>query len=188
VAAEEGRWTVSADGARTGRGRSAGVRHPPETRARAVELRAAGRSIREIAAELGVNKSTVERWLAAPAVAAAVERITEAVAVRVEEAAVDRLAAARIASQDRLLGILPDAEEALGAIVRDADADPHARLRGIAMVQDRVLGKIPSPDKAGPAAIINVNHPSAREVAAVLDARPLDELRAAAYGNREPAR
>lgn len=37
--------------------------HPPETRARAVELRAAGFSYSQISAELGVASNTVQRWI-----------------------------------------------------------------------------------------------------------------------------
>jgi transposase-like protein len=41
--------------------------HPPETRARAVDLAAAGTAHTHIASELGVNVKTVDRWVAAAA-------------------------------------------------------------------------------------------------------------------------
>lgn len=147
-------------------------------------LAALGRSQRVIAAELGVSRSTVVRHLREPATAAAVERVATEVTARVEADTVEALASARAASLARLVELLPLADQALREVLADSDGDPVARLRAVALVHDRVLGRVPNPDKA-PAVTVTV-HASAREVEALLDTRGIDELREAAYASPTP--
>jgi transposase-like protein len=45
--------------------------HPPETKARAAQLRTSGASVAAIADELGVSKTTIERWTRKPRTAGA---------------------------------------------------------------------------------------------------------------------
>lgn len=156
----------------------------PALRSEVVRLAASGRSQRQIAADLGINRKTVARLLAQPDAAAAVERVATEVAARVEAETIDALATARAESGARLVAMLPEADEALLSILRNPMADASARLRAVAMVHDRVLGRVPSPDKA-PSVSVTV-HAGVREVTALLDTRDTDELRAAAYDDDAP--
>lgn len=174
---------MSEDTAGTKRGQNGDTIPAPDLRSKAIELRAAGRSIRGIAEDLGKSKSTIERWLSQPSTQAEVAAITTEVEAKVHAAVVDRLAEARAESIGRLVELLPDADKALAEVVRDGEADPHARLRGVAMIHDRVLGKIPSPDKPAPGATVNVNVGDPKAIAALLDTTDPDTVRRAAYGS-----
>lgn len=81
---------------------------PERLRARAIELRAAGKTEREIAAVLKIHRSTVSRWLRDPGARAEVAEI----GADTRAAAVAKLKAAAEGAVDRLLEVLQDGSDA----------------------------------------------------------------------------
>lgn len=96
---------------------------PPELRARAFELRAAGKTERQIAQALNLHRSTVSRWLREPEAAAEVKALSS----DTRASAVEKLKAGAEAAVDALIEVITDPE-----------ADPHARVSASKTLLSRV--------------------------------------------------